>query len=109
VSWATIRAAAKRVVHDTFAREALYTGPEVGDLALPARIRLHTQFLRFGDLDREGYAQVIDDVNQVMIDVGEVVPKKNGRIDFEGIRIYRITEVVKETGEQFWMCRVQPE
>lgn len=109
MSWATIRAAAKRVVHDTFAREATYTEPEAGAVPVAARIRLHTQFLRFGDLDREGYAQVIDDVNQVMVDTGEITPRQHGLIDFEGIRIYRITEVIKETGETFWTCRVQPE
>lgn len=108
MSWATTRAAAKRVVHDTFARDATYTGPDPGDLPVAARIRLHTQFLRFGDLDREGYAQVIDDVNQVIVDTGEVTPKQHGLIDFESIRQYRIAEVIKEEGEPFWTCRVQP-
>lgn len=108
MSWATIRAAAKRTVHDTFARDATYTGPEDGAMPVAARIRLHTKFLRFGDLDREGYAQVIDDVNQVMVNTGELTPKTHGLIDFEGVRQYRITEVVKETGEVYWTCRVQP-
>lgn len=109
MNWATIRAAAKRVVHDTFARDATYTAPTVGATPVAARIRLHTQYLRFGDLDREGYAQVIDDVNQVMVDTGEIVPAKHGLINFENIRLYRITEVIKEVGETFWTCRVQPE
>lgn len=109
MSWATIRAAAKRAVHDTFAREATYTAPAEGATPVPARIRLHTKFLRFGDLDREGYAQVIDDVNQVIVDVGEVTPEMHGLIDFAGIRKYRITNVVPDESSVFWMCEVQPE
>lgn len=107
MSWQTIRAAAKRVVHSTFAREATYTSPEAGATPVAARIRLHTKFLRFGDLEGEGYAQVIDDVNQVMVDTGEITPQMHGLIDFEGIRQYRITNVVKEKGEAFWVCEVQ--
>lgn len=108
MSWTTIRAAARRVVHSTFAREATYTSPEAGSTPVAARIRLHTRFLRYGDLDREGYAQVIDDVNQVMVDVGEVVPARLGVIDFGGVRQYRIDNVVPEKDEEFWMCEVQP-
>lgn len=107
MSWSTIRAAAKRVVHSTFARDASYTAPTPGAIAVAARIRLHTRYLQFGDLDREGYAQVIDDVNEVLVDTGELIPAMHGLIDFEGIRQYRITDVVKDVGEQFWTCKVQ--
>ena len=108
MSFQAIRAKARRTVHKTFARDATYTDPGAGASPVAARIRLHTQFLRHGDLDREGYAQVIDDVNQVMIDTGEIRPRTHGVIDFQGVRKYRITEVIKDEGEQFWTCQVQP-
>jgi len=108
MSWGEIRARANRVVHTTFAREATYTAPAEGSTPVPARIRLHDKFLRFGDLDREGYAQVIDDVCEVRVDLGELVPERYGKIDFQGIRIYDITEVVPDDSRGYWTCKVQP-
>lgn len=75
---------------------------------MPARIRLHTKFLTFGDLDREGYARAIDDVNQVRVDTGEVIPKRGGLINFIGVAQYRIGDVIPEKDDEFWVCEVKP-
>lgn len=106
--WQAIRAKARRVVHDTFSLDATYVGPNDGDTPVPARIRLHTQFLRFGDLDREGYTRVIDDVNEVKIDTGEITPAMHGLIEFSATKKYHVVNVLPEKDEQFWVCTVQP-
>lgn len=108
MSWEAIRAAARRTVHGTFARAATYTPPGDGATPVAARIRLHTKFLRFGDLEGEGYSRVIDDVNEVMVDTGEFTPQRLGIIEFTNGRKYSIDSVIKEDGEQFWTCQVQP-
>lgn len=108
MSWSAIRAAARRVVHGTFAREATYAPPEAGSTPVAARIRLHTKFLRYGDLESEGYAKVIDDVNEIMVDTEEIAPVMHGLITFADGRQYRIDNVIKEVGEQYWTCQVQP-
>ena len=108
MGWEAIRAGAKRAVHQTFARDATYTAPGEGGAPVPARIRLHTKFLRFGDLESEGYTRVIDDVNEVVIDTDEFIPQRLGVIEFSDGRKYRIDLVIKESGERFWTCQVQP-
>ncbi len=108
MSWERIRASAKRVVHSTFAREATYLAPEAGATPVAARIRLHTKFLRYGDLESDGFAQVIDDVNQVMVDSGEIIPRQHGVIEFASGPKYRITNVIPDKDSEFWTCEVQP-
>jgi len=94
-------------VHNTFAREAQYVSEE-GATPIPARIRLHTKFLRMGDLDREGYARVIDDVNEVRIDIGELTPVRLATIDFGNGVKFSIVNVVPDKDDNFWTCEVAP-
>lgn len=80
MGWAEIRKNARRSVHSQFRLSAVYTSPF--GVITPCNARKHNEKKIFGDLDREGYAMNIEDVNQVVFDKREVVPEKRGVIDF---------------------------
>jgi hypothetical protein len=81
MSWREIRAQARDLVHETFCHPAVYTAPD-GVTTTNVRVRLHSRLQIFGDLDREGYARVLEEVNHVIFDSTEVVPRKNGTVNF---------------------------
>lgn len=81
MGWNEIRANSRDLVHDMFRRPAVYTAPD-GVTTTNVWVRLHSKMQIFGDLDREGYARMIEEVNHIIFDSTEVVPKKNGVVDF---------------------------
>jgi len=80
--WSATRAQARAIVHETFSLPATYTGTGEGALTIPILARLHTRIRVFGDLDREGFAQVMDDVTRVIVDGSAVVPARGGTLVF---------------------------
>lgn len=79
MGWRDIKASARNVVHSTFADAALYFAP--GSLSgTDVTVRHHTRTEVFGDLDREGYAQQIEDINRIVIDTEEVTAVPKGRV-----------------------------
>jgi hypothetical protein len=80
MGWADIRKAARRVVGATFALPAVYTSP--AGIETPCNPRRHNVLKVFGDLDREGFAKTIEDVNRIVFDLREVIPEKNGTVLF---------------------------
>jgi len=79
VGWQEIRAAARDTVHSTFAGAATYYAPG-SVVAVPVTVRHHTATVVGGDLDREGYAEQIEDVNRVIMDTTEVTPVYKGKL-----------------------------
>lgn len=79
MGWQDIRAAARDVVHTTFGVAALYYAPGSA-VAVPVTVRHHTTMLMGGDLDREGYGEVVEDVNRIVLDTTEVTPAYKGRV-----------------------------
>lgn len=79
MGWQEIRAAARDVVHATFGFPAMYFAPGSGVGQL-VTVRHHTGTWTGGDLDREGYAEQIEDVNRIVIDTEEVTPQHKGRL-----------------------------
>ena len=106
-SWDELRRLTRTAVHSTFAFPATYTAPG-GAPPVQIMARLHTRAIRFGDLDREGYAQVFEDANRVVIDLAEVTPVRLGQIDFGSGRTYSIVNVIDRPGEPVIECEVKP-
>lgn len=94
MSWDEIRNAARRVVHDTFRLACVYRAPNKAPRDIHAR--LHTKLRVFGDLDREGYAQMLEDVNYVFLD------------DAEGPFVENATITFAATGQKFNVTWVAP-
>jgi hypothetical protein len=110
MDWATVRAKSRDIVHNMFRYPAIYTAPD-GVTTVNVRVRLHNKLEVFGDLDREGYAKRFEEVNQAIFDSTEVVPKKNGMLDF-GVtalfapilgsdRKYQIVNVTPAEGDRY--------
>jgi hypothetical protein len=100
MGWAELRAAARATVHEQFGLPATYTAPDVGAVALPITVRWHTKTVRHGDLDREGYAQQLEDVNRVLFDRTQVTPARNGVLVLEGSTYY-VDFLLPAEGTQF--------
>jgi hypothetical protein len=100
MGWAEIRKKARRTVHSTFSLPAIYTSPE--GVVVPCSARKHNDMKVFGDLDREGFALNIEDVNQVIFDKLEVAPKKGGIVDFGvGQGRFEIVNILPDSTDDF--------
>lgn len=83
--FASVKAQARRVLHDTLAVQAFYQdnsmiGPE------EIRARWHNkQVLPMGDLNNEGYADVLEGVDRIVLFPGDtpgITFRKNGTVTF---------------------------
>lgn len=74
MAWDDIVQSARAVVHDTFRRDALYyPSSDVSGSGVPVSVRLHSsQIVTTGDLDREGYSQVYEDVERLVFTQADV-------------------------------------
>lgn len=97
-----IRDRARAQVHDAFAIPAVVTSPD-GLVVIAVTARLHRDLKKpFGDLDREGFAMVLEFQNQIIVDRAEwPEPKRGWTIDFGRGRVYKTGPVVGEKGEQY--------
>jgi len=84
VAWDEIRQDARLAVHSEFGRPASYLSLTVGAVPVPCTVRYHTRTVRQGDLDREGYAQVVEDINRVIFLRSEVVGERGGVVTIKG-------------------------
>jgi hypothetical protein len=100
MGWAEIRKKARRVTHSTFALPAVYTSP--AGVETPCMARKHNSMKTFGDLDREGFAVNIEDVNQVVFDKLEVEPERKGTVDFgAGQGKFNIVNILPDSTDDF--------
>ena len=106
-SWHELRGQARATVHGTFCREALYFAPGSSS-GTTCLIRRHMANRRFGDLDREGYAQAIESLTEIVIDLLEIpTPERNARIEFveDGINFH--IDLVQPSDDDRWShCQV---
>lgn len=79
MGWQEIRAAARDRVHEAFGGGATYFAPGSSE-GVAVTIRHHTATVVDGDLDREGYAERIEDINRVVLDTDEVTPAYKGKL-----------------------------
>ena len=67
MGWLETKQKARQVVHDTMFLPALLRS-RTGGADVPGTARLHYKRRTFGDLDREGFATVTEDVDYIIID-----------------------------------------
>ena len=102
-----IRDASREAVHDFFSLPAVARSPDGGTEITALDIRLHRNLRKpFGDLDREGFALVMEMHNQVIVDRVEWLPLKNWVLDFGRGRVFNIENVDEESEERFIRCVV---
>lgn len=91
MGWQEIKQKARDDVHRTFVLPALFTRGM--DAAVPCNARMHYKVRRFGDMDREGFATVVEDIDYVILDTRELAMiVENDTIEFPGIgRLFKLT------------------
>lgn len=105
MGWAEIRKQARRTTHATFALSAVYRSAD-GNTETPCNARLHSEKKVFGDLDREGFARMIEDQNLIVLDKREIgTPEKNATVDFGNDIIVEIVNILPDT-DDFVRCEV---
>lgn len=81
--WQTERDAVRSIVHDFF-KIPCWVSDGI-EPPFETAIRLHTGLKTFGDLDREGFAQMMEDVNQVVVDsINDFTPVRKMQLEFKG-------------------------
>lgn len=86
--WSELRAQARATVHETFALAGSYLPPGGAGPALFVWVRWHNGAIRHGDLDREGYGQVMEGTHRLVFDTSQVEPERNARVTVEGADYY---------------------
>ena len=115
MGWAETKAKMHRKVHLAFSSgkdetglsRAQYTAPNAEPI--PVSVRFHSEVKLFGDLDREGYTKVLEDVSHLVFMREEVVPVRNGFVSFLDGSVYDIENVLPSTDpltDQEIVCEV---
>lgn len=96
-----IRDASRAAIHATFSLPAVVSSPD-GVTQVPITARLHRDLRKpFGDLDREGFALVVEQYNQVIIDRQEWEPKSGWKIDFGRGRVFRLVDELGDRADRY--------
>lgn len=95
MSWEDINREARLNVHAEFGRAAVYVAPG-SSRRQRVTVRLHNRVARFGDNDREGYAEVVEDINRIVFLRSEVVPARGGEVTVSG-SIFRVETLEPST------------
>ena len=102
-----IRDASREAVHSFFSLPAVARSPNGLTVVEGLNIRLHRNLRKpFGDLDREGFALVMEMHNQVIVDRTQWYPLKNWTLDFGRGRVFNIDNVDAESEERYVRCVV---
>lgn len=101
-----IRDRARAQVHAQFALPAVVRSPD-GLSEVSVNVRLHRNVRKpIGDLDREGFALVIEMGNGIIVDREEWEPKKNWTIDFGRDRVFNLDTLDDDKGERYVRMQV---
>jgi hypothetical protein len=98
-----IRDAARAAIHGQFALPAVVRSPD-GLVEIPLTIRLHRNVRKpIGDLDREGFALVIEESNMVIFDREQWNPIGDAgwTVDFGRDRKFDLGVVHDDAGERY--------
>lgn len=82
--FAAAKTQARRAVHKTLAVPAVYVDDSMNG-PMDIRARWHSRINRFGDLDRQGYAEIIENIDRIIFvpsDHAGFMPKRGGRVTF---------------------------
>jgi hypothetical protein len=100
-NWTEIRAAARSIVQETFGVPAQYTPPGIGAVPVAVTVRFRSKNLQFGDLIREGYAKVVEDINQIVLQKSEVSTTRLGVVTLANGARYKLDLRVPDDGSDF--------
>lgn len=106
--WDQVKIRMREDVQRTFARSAVYRVTPNAGSSININARRHTKQQIIGDLDREGYATVLQDVNAVVLDLSEVSPVRGALITFQQGDKYIIENVEHSDDGRFVRCPVTP-
>lgn len=96
-----IRDASREAIHKQFSLPAVARSHD-GLVEVPINARLHNEIRKpFGDLDREGFAMVIQAYNMVIVDSQEWEPQRNWIIDFGRGRVVSVDNFDSPLGDRF--------
>ena len=85
-----IRDRARAQIHEQFSLPAVVRSPD-GRVEVPVNARMHLNIRKpFGDLDREGFAMVIEEASGIVIDRQEWEPQRGWSIDFGRDRVFTL-------------------
>lgn len=98
--FAELKRDSRRAVHDLFKVDATYTGPG-GATPVPLHVRLHNKIVTTGDLQGNGYVEVLEGVDRIIFNIEElqstgVNPVQNGILTFttyHNVQFYLNTKV----------------
>jgi hypothetical protein len=97
-----IRDQARSLIHEAFTVPATVTSPDGLTVVPNISARLHRDLRKpFGDLDREGFAMVLEFTNQVIFDRTEWEPVKRWSVDFGRGRVFVIDNIISESSERY--------
>ncbi len=103
MSWAEDRAAMREDVHATFCFAARYSAPGSATFT-DCLVRRHDNQSRFGDNDREGYGQVVEQIQRCVFDKLEIPsPERNGRIEFVDDGLVFVIDSVLPMDDARWI------
>lgn len=104
-----IRDRARAQVHAHFAIPAVVRSRD-GLSQVAVQARLHRNVRKpIGDLDREGFALVIEEANGIIIDRQEWEPVENWIIDFGRDRVFNLDTKNDDKGERYVRMQVSYE
>jgi len=99
-------AQARATLHAQLGLAATYTPPGPAAETVDVTVRVVRQLVNHGDLDRQGFAKVREDINSVVLDTGETgEPLRNARVVVPDLGEFRIDDVEPADG-LFRTCTV---
>lgn len=93
-NWNELKASTRRIVHDTFAGEAMYSDVSLSE-PVTLDVRWHNRIARNGELESGGYAEIVEGIERVIFDIEElnrkgVSPMAHGRIELADGTVLRL-------------------
>lgn len=105
--WETIKSKARGVVHTTFERPAVYRLGAGADQ--PCTVRLHVGQQLIGDLDREGFAQVMQDINRIKFKLSQVTPRTGAIVTISSTGFkFRLETAEQSDDAEYQLWNVTP-
>ena len=107
MDWLALRRDTRRVMHQTFSSDARYAFAAGGD-SIIVSARRDIDIDRYGDLDREGYAQVLTGVSRIGLLRSEIEqPRRGDVVTFleDGLS-FRVENIEPATDDLTWICEV---
>jgi hypothetical protein len=73
MGWAETRRSARAIVHDQFKLPGRYYATPGAGIGAPVSVRVHAKAVDIGNLNREGYGQTTEEVEQLVFSREDVI------------------------------------